>query len=428
MRAFRYLVLAAISTLSLAVSVDAQSSPNARRRAARFPEFGTPELEAYALTGFAATLASTRDLEPFRVLVGDASVVGLGESWHTSGGFYLMKHRLFRFLVEEMGFRAFAVESNWESVERMNAYVQSCAGTAEASIRDQHTVWQSTEYADLIRWMCEWNRSHSDPADRLTAFGFDIQQPEKDGPALAAFLAQVGLPESDARVNGLRSCERAFGLTHTFGEIPPAVHATCIDSLGSIESFLQTHRIAIVERTSQQAFDVAMLRVIGMRAYQEQTFSIRDDFPKGFSARDVGMAYAFHARRAMTAPHAKTALWAADIHIAQNPLPNGERPLGSHLESVLGADYVSFAITAYESERPLSPGVCGLAARKAGSAEEHLATYGQQTLLARPRDGVRQYQVMPMGAYVFRPFADFDGIFFLAHSPAMHPLLYKGCR
>ena len=416
--------LLALAFLSLVTaSAAGQSSGTVRRRAARAPETG---LEIYPLAGYDPTLATTSDLEPFRSLVGDASVVGLGESFHTSGGFYLMKHRLFRFLVEEMGFRAFAMESNWEAVERTNTYVQTCTGTPADAIREQFEVWQSSEYADLVRWMCEWNRAH--PADRVTTFGVDIQQPERDGPALATLLGQLGIPQSDPRVTGLRSCEKAFGLTHPFGEIPAAVHATCIDALAGIESFLEANRAEIVERRSQEAFDLAMLRVVGLRANQEEIFWIRDDFPKGFSYRDAAMAYAFHVRRAMKAPGAKTALWAADIHVAQNRLPNGEQPLGSHLEAVLGRDYVSFAITAYESEVPRAPRVCGLAERKPGSAEERLATYGHPTLLARPRGGGRQYEVMPMGFYTFRPFADFDGIFFLARSPAMHPLLYPGCQ
>lgn len=54
--------------------------------------------------------------------------------------------------------------------------------------------------------------------------------------------------------------------------------------------------------------------------------------------------------------------------------------------------------------------------------------YGHKTLLARPKDGGRQYQVVPMGFWTFRPFADFDGVLFLERSPSMHPLLYQGCR
>jgi erythromycin esterase len=429
MASLRLFVLPLLATFALnaagEVLLAAQSPGSERRRPARPSGIG---LEIHELAGYQPSLGTTADLEPFREIVGDASVVALGESWHMSGGFYLMKHRLLRYLVQEKGFRAFAVESNWESVERTNAYVQTCTGTAESAIREEHIVWQSKEYADMVRWMCEWNRAHPAPADRLTMFGFDIQQPERDGPALDSLLGQFGIPQSDPRRSGLRSCEKAFGLTHPFGEIPPAVHATCMTAVEGVELFLEANRTTIVQQTSEEAFAIAMLRVIGLRANQEQIFEIRDDFAKGFNYRDEAMAYAFHLRRAMKAPAARTVLWAADVHIAQNILPNGERPMGSYLETDLGPDYVTVAITAYQTEVPQTAGVCRFTARAPGSVEEQLATYGHQTLLARPRGGARQDQVLPMGFFTFRPFVDFDGIIFLAHSPSMQPLLYQGCR
>ena len=424
MLALRSLLLCLVAAAAIpdATVLEAQSSGDGRRRAITVPDLG---LEIHELHGYGPTLPAS-DLAPFGAMVGDASVVALGESFHASGGFYLMKDRLFRYLVREKGFRAFAIEDNWEAVERTNDYVQTCAGTAEAAVRDAYTVWQSTEYADLVRWMCEWNRSQSNPADRLTVFGFDIQQPQRDGPALGAFLSEFGISNADPRVSGLRSCDKAFGFTHPFGEIPPPVHAACMDALAGIETFLQTERAAIVQRTSDQAFAIAMLRVIGLRANQEEIFEIRDNFAKGFNYRDEAMAYAFDVRRAMKAPGAKTALWAADVHVAQTVSPDGKRPLGSHLEAALGDGYVSFAITAYESEVLRGPRLCALSARAPGSAEERLAAYGHKTLLARPR--TRHNEVLQMGFFTYRPFADFDGIFFLARSPAMHPLFYTGCE
>jgi hypothetical protein len=126
MLALRCFLVALLTALALTATGEG------RRRTVRAPETG---LEIHPLAGYDPTLAITSDLEPFRALVGDARVVALGESWHTSGGFYLMKHRLFRFLVEEMGFRAFAIESNWDAVEQMNAYVRTCTGSAEDAIR-----------------------------------------------------------------------------------------------------------------------------------------------------------------------------------------------------------------------------------------------------------------------------------------------------
>ncbi|MFF1295767.1 MULTISPECIES: hypothetical protein [unclassified Streptomyces] len=43
-------------------------------------------------------------------MIGDARVVGLGEATHSSHDFFALKDRVFRHLVEEKGFRTFALE------------------------------------------------------------------------------------------------------------------------------------------------------------------------------------------------------------------------------------------------------------------------------------------------------------------------------
>jgi len=58
------------------------------------------------------------DLRPLGKLLGKAEVVGLGEAVHTTAGFSLPKLRLFRYLVEEEGLRAFGFESPWIDAER----------------------------------------------------------------------------------------------------------------------------------------------------------------------------------------------------------------------------------------------------------------------------------------------------------------------
>ena len=53
------------------------------------------------------------DLEPLRRSVGDAQVVGLGESVHGAAELTTLKHRTLRLLVERMGFRTVAWEEDW---------------------------------------------------------------------------------------------------------------------------------------------------------------------------------------------------------------------------------------------------------------------------------------------------------------------------
>jgi erythromycin esterase-like protein len=57
--------------------------------------------------------APLTELAPLRQLVGDAQVVGLGESTHGAGALFALKHRIVRLLVEELGFGCVALEVDW---------------------------------------------------------------------------------------------------------------------------------------------------------------------------------------------------------------------------------------------------------------------------------------------------------------------------
>ena len=374
--------------------------------------------------------AGTEDLEALRQMIGEARVVALGESYHTSGGLYLMKHRIFRYLVEEMGFRAFAIESYWEGAEAAARYVQTCQGDPRTAIREHIPEWQSTEYADLVQWMCEWNRDHSDPADKVSLFGFDIQQPWYDGQRLIDFLGRIGIRGTDPWAQGIRSCEAVVD-SFPFGQIPQARHDTCLQALNSVEAHLDGNRADIVRRTSEQDFEIARLRVVGLRAWEESVFIIAHDFAAGYNARDIGMAYAFFAMQAMKAPGARTVVWADNSHVARVTLPTGERPMGSYLAAALGDDYVTFALAAYRTDvdHPLAP--CGAVKRTPGSVEDRLQKIGKgKKALLVDTTGSRFLKrgTYTIGSWKAQPHKAYDGIIWLEHSAKMHPLLWPACQ
>jgi erythromycin esterase-like protein len=374
------------------------------------------------------------DLEPLRRRVGRATVVGLGESFHTVGDFYILKHRIFRYLVEKAGFRVFAIESNWTGADLAAEYVQTCAGTPRDALLRHISVWQGTELADLIQWMCEWNREHPNPADRVHYFGFDIQQPEDDGPALVAFLERIGIGgtgQDHPWVAGIRSCDRVT-VRYPFREIPQEVHDRCVQALDEMEAYLQRNRRTLLRQMSAQDFEIAKLQVVGLRAWQLQTFLIGHDFAAGYSARDVGMAYAFLTLRGLRFPKAKTVVWAANSHISRTGLPDGTRPMGSHLAAALGRNYVNFAITAYET-RVHGSNSCRTVAAPEGSVEERFHDLGEEALfvdLAFPgtRNPFLARGRYPMGWDTVEPHRNYTGLLFLEHAEAMNPLTWPACQ
>lgn len=96
----------------------------------------------------------TDELKPFAQMVGDASVVGLGEGIHTSGGYHQAKYRLIRFLVEEMGFRVLTWETPRLDAAATTSYFATCSGTADSSgaLQGINGVFESTVVRDMLNW------------------------------------------------------------------------------------------------------------------------------------------------------------------------------------------------------------------------------------------------------------------------------------
>src|SRR5215510_14135440 len=91
------------------------------------------------------------DLMPLKELIGDARIVALGEATHGTHEFFEMKDRILRFLVEEMGFNTFAIESNMPEANLVNDYVQTGKGDPVALLQGlKDSTWDTQEVLDMI--------------------------------------------------------------------------------------------------------------------------------------------------------------------------------------------------------------------------------------------------------------------------------------
>jgi erythromycin esterase len=130
--------------------------------------------DAHAL-GSTEPYGDLRDLRPLGAMVADAEVVGLGEATHSSHEFFTMKHRVFRYLVEEKGFTTFSLETGWSGGVRLNEYVRHGTGDIDQIMKeefqDSYQFWHTTEYRDLIEWMRDYNSRH---ATQVQFMGNDV--------------------------------------------------------------------------------------------------------------------------------------------------------------------------------------------------------------------------------------------------------------
>jgi erythromycin esterase-like protein len=95
-------------------------------------------------------------------MIGDAQVVGLGESTHGAREEATLKHRVLRLLVEKLGFRSVAWEDDWTLGPRVNQYLLTGKGSLDAVMGEMATTWRSREVAAVLQWLRDYNASHSD--------------------------------------------------------------------------------------------------------------------------------------------------------------------------------------------------------------------------------------------------------------------------
>lgn len=336
------------------------------------PDAGTSERlvspGVFTFDGFERTL-DPADLASLDALVADADIVGLGESIHTSGGYYQMKVRVIEHLVRDLGFRVVAFESPTAGAEVVDAYVQSCAGDPDVVVQSLHTIWWDRSVAELAEFLCEFNRSHA--SDPVHFMGFDNRQPWVDEPALRAWLLASVPSEAVALADGLSTCfgvgytdesaffmdPEVFAIFSNESMVPEDDHAACANGSMALRAFLDARRAELVAASSEEQLELMRLALVRIESFDTQAYHFfgRGQRTLGQTARDAAMADVLLSLRRLRYPAARVALWAHNYHVTRNsdtiegttPYRGGVN-LGTLLDRTPGLRYVAIGLSAYD--------------------------------------------------------------------------------
>lgn len=131
----------------------------------------------------------TSDLAKLAPLVQNARIVGMGEATHGTREFFETKHRMFRYLVQNHGFRVFILEASMAGCLKMDAYVLGKpVDVKEAIYEQQFWTWSVVELRELLEWMREYNKTHE---EKLRVFGNDMQNTEDPMVALDRYESRL---------------------------------------------------------------------------------------------------------------------------------------------------------------------------------------------------------------------------------------------
>ncbi|WP_031485544.1 erythromycin esterase family protein [Streptomyces bicolor] len=293
----------------------------------------------------------TGDLRPLDRMIGQARVVGLGEATHGSHDFFALKDRVFRHLVEEKGFRTFALEAPWSTGARLNDYVVHGKGDPRRVMREEfqrdYLWWNNTDYLRLVEWMRAYNVRHPDDPVRFMADDIAWTGPELYD-AVEAYAAGAR-PELSARLaelyRGLRPTVQTGAYIEQYLRLPYAEREERAERTGEALRLLAGRAPGSDRR---QAYDLALqqARVIDQTARQ-YAFDFEDpaQIAAAMRYRDGAMAanVVWWQRHTGT----KVLLSAHNNHVGYVPEEPAANPKvqGAFLRESLGAGYVSVGLT-----------------------------------------------------------------------------------
>jgi erythromycin esterase len=289
--------------------------------------------------------ASLHDLRPLSGVVGRATVVGLGESTHGSREQFRLKHRMVRFLVEEMGFRTVAFEDDFASGVAIDRYVVTGEGDPRQLLAGSSSpFWATEEILDLVTWMRSYNETH---ADKVRFLGTDLLQLRQVSFDTVVDHVRSVAPERLAELEGLLAeLEPRDDQFDWYDTVPDPEKQELIDmaqrAVDLVESLPATggsldHEYAVQHARAIHGWYVNYRSETEFRAYREVFIADSIQWWQRLTGHEV-------------------TYWAASVHTSSAPQLTHRNlwaeqtgtMAGGHLESRLGRRYVSIGTLFFE--------------------------------------------------------------------------------
>lgn len=330
------------------------------------------------------SVMSGTDLGAMAKMIGDARVVALGEPVHGAHEPLAFRNCLFRYLVEEQGFTAIAIESGLQESRRLHDYVAGAPGDLRVLARGGLTwgFWRFKENIELLEWIRAYNL---DPRHKrkIAFYGIDMSGGDADGAWARAritldrgiaYLGQAAPAKSERLRKSIAPFLEHFSVPGYLG-LDGRERGRLRRVIAEALRFFDTHRAALIEASSPADYAWGRQNIVAARQFQALFDVARAPTADGAlqpgdyradAARDAAMAE--NARWALDQAGAdgRMLLFAHNGHVMNARTRGGiwsvySRPpaaMGLHLRRNLGRDLLILGISSHWSTygKAIKPG------------------------------------------------------------------------
>ena len=299
---------------------------------------------AHSLTTIAPN-NSFEDLQWLKPVLNDVRFVGVGTQTAGTHEFFQVRHRLFEFLVKEMGFTVFAMPISYAAAVKVNDYVMK-GGDMRSLAPYFGTLLNVEEVKDMIEWMRSYNQTQ--PMDKKIKFlGFDIGNFTQTANAkqVQNYLEKVDPVLAKAKTGLLK-----FILEGE--EFNEKLVDSCKKECNNLLLRMQMSKGNYIQLSSQKEYEDAIQYVILIAQFFDANFMADNDPLK--PKRDWTSYYYMSNLNWLIQhenPNAKFLIFAHNIYITKDPANEDSTSVpifGGYLKKFYGNAY--YAIGLYSSK------------------------------------------------------------------------------
>lgn len=260
----------------------------------------------------------------------DVSIIGLGEATHGTAEFFQAKHRIFKYLVENHGFKIFAIEADFgESIFLNEAILASDKFRVETLMRQKmhFWTWRTAEVRDFLFWMCDYNRGKSE-SEKVQYWGVDCKFNTYHPDLLMENLKDINLPFISLITDVVEEANSAA--KDEFSVYDRSSFDAFIERVESLKDSLSYYQEEIVTAESKSLYDVTLqlaelIRQASQVMYEPNGREFRDQY----MAQNTGWLFKHFNGQ-------KVVVWAHNFHVSFDPF---YRSMGYYLRSHFSNNY-----------------------------------------------------------------------------------------
>lgn len=304
------------------------------------------------------------ELDSLLDLIGDSSVVLIGEASHGTHEYYKTRIDLTRRLIEERGFNVVAAEADWPDAWMVNRYLkdQGSAHNAHESLsgfqRFPTWLWRNADVLAFVEWLKRHNQSITQYNRKVSFIGLDLYSLYRSAEAVIDYLQPIN-PDAAERARDRYACLSAYGANEQSYGYAASLGLTksCEQKVIAELLELQQRQSECLQRDGQIASDEYFfaeqnaLLVAKAQAYYREMFLGRVSTWNLRDAHMVETLFALSQHLQRPGQAVKIVVWAHNSHLgdarATQMGQQGEFNVGQLIRERFGQDCKLIGFTGY---------------------------------------------------------------------------------